>query len=445
MSQQFDGIVRWRGEPGYETARTTGFNGRVPERFPDVIVGAASEEDLVRAVALARDRGLSVTTRSGGHSWSAAFLRDGGVLIDLSRMRDATIDAAARTAVVQPGITALDLDRRLRQDGLFFPVGHCGSVALGGFLLWGGVGFNSRRWGPACASVRGVDVVTADGRMVHADEHHDADLFWAARGSGHGFFGVVARFHLALYKRPQAIRVSRYVYPIEHLDEVVRWFSEITPTISPSVEPMLIAMRGLTGGDAPGVMVLAPCITHTATEATEALSILESCPVRAAAVMCEADIATDLDALFAASATQYPQGARFAADNLWSDASADDLLPGVRQIVATLPDAPSHMMWLGWGAEQELPDMAFSIQAKTYIAVYAVYRDPARDGDNQAWVTRSMERMEPFTKAVALGDENIAARPFRFLADGNRRRLDEVRAAWDPGGVFHGYLGEPPG
>src|SRR5665213_2113244 len=144
----FDGAVHRRVDPGYEAARCRGFNRRIPDRFPDVIVDAASDEDLVRAVLLARDRGLKVSARSGGHSWSAAFLRDGGVLIDLSQMRDVTVDRGTRTAVAQPGITSAELDRRLRAEGLFFPGGHCGSVALGGFLLWGGVGFNSRVVGP---------------------------------------------------------------------------------------------------------------------------------------------------------------------------------------------------------------------------------------------------------------------------------------------------------
>ena len=139
------------------------------EPLSDVVVQAQNEQDVVSAVRLARQRGFKVAVRSGGHSWAAAFLRDGGMLIDVSRMRSFTVDSASRTASLQPGLLGTELNRSLRQHDLFFPTGHCMTVGLGGFLLQGGFGWNSRLWGPACVSVTSVDVVTAEGELVHAD------------------------------------------------------------------------------------------------------------------------------------------------------------------------------------------------------------------------------------------------------------------------------------
>ena len=135
----------WRGDPGYERARRNAVaNGRKPNRFPDVIVRAQTDKDVVEAVRLANTHDLKIGIRSGGHSWAASFLRDGGMLLDLSQMTDFSIATTERTATVRPAVRGADLDLALRNYGLFFPIGHCLPVTLGGFLLQGGFG-----WTPA--------------------------------------------------------------------------------------------------------------------------------------------------------------------------------------------------------------------------------------------------------------------------------------------------------
>ena len=183
----FDGTLLRRGEEGYEAARRGAvWNARTPDRHPEAIVLAASEADAVAAVRLARERGLTVTVRSGGHSWAGNHLRDGSVLIDLSALRGHEVDEANMTARVQPGCRGNELLAALGERGLFFPAGHCPGVGLGGYLLQGGYGWNGRLHGPACMSVEAIDVVTADGELVRADENENADLLWAARGAGPG-------------------------------------------------------------------------------------------------------------------------------------------------------------------------------------------------------------------------------------------------------------------
>src|SRR5215212_1854568 len=201
---ELTGTVLRHGDPGYEAARRECvWNGRIAGRFPELIVQAERDEDVVTALAMARERDLAVGVRSGGHSWAGSHLRDGGMLLDVSRLAGVSVDAAAATAAVGPGVRGSDLVATLREHDLFFPVGHCQGVALGGYLLQGGFGWLSRIFGPACVSVTAVDVVTADGTLVHADERSHSDLLWAARGAGPGFFGVVTRFHLALHPWPR--------------------------------------------------------------------------------------------------------------------------------------------------------------------------------------------------------------------------------------------------
>lgn len=181
----FEGILLRRGDLGYDRARADAvWNGLTPERFPEAILQAAAERDIPLALAWARAAGLRVSTRSGGHNWSGSQLRDGGLLIDLSRLRHCSVDPVSATAEVGPAVTGTDLVEALAPHDLAFPVGHCPSVAVGGFLLSGGLGWNSRVWGPACADVLEIRAVTADGRTVICSETENADLFWAARGAG---------------------------------------------------------------------------------------------------------------------------------------------------------------------------------------------------------------------------------------------------------------------
>ncbi len=158
------GVVLGREDEGYEAARrATMWNARTPERYPELIVRARDEDDVLEAVRLARSRGLKLAIRSGGHSWAGNHVRDGGLLLDLSALREATIDADAMTAAVEPGCPGTVLLGALAEHDLFFPGGHCNGVALGGYLLQGGFGWNGRVHGPACQSVLAIDVVTAAG------------------------------------------------------------------------------------------------------------------------------------------------------------------------------------------------------------------------------------------------------------------------------------------
>ena len=446
MNVELDGEALERGDDGYEAARrATLWNTRVPQRYPDVIVRAAGEDDVVAAVRMARERGMRIAVRSGGHSWSGNHVRDGGLLLDLSGMQDMSVDAGAMKAMVGPACHGTRLLERLAEDNLFFPVGHCVGVGVGGYLLQGGFGWNGRVHGPACASVEALDLVTADGELVHASESENADLLWAARGAGPGFFAVVTRFHLRLYERPRFVANAAYLFPGEELEAVFRWLHAIGPRLARFLELNAIVHRDEQGELE--IVVAAPVLAASEHEARDALAVLEECPLldRAKAVMPFAS--GEMEHLFAGVHAAYPDEHRYTADNMWTHAPIEELLPGLKRIAETMPPAPTHMLWMNWGPgatpAAERPNMAFSVEDDTYIAVYGVWEDPAEDERYATWVTERMREMEALSTGVQLADENLGCRPARFVSDENLRRLDEIRAARDPDRRFHPWLGRP--
>jgi FAD/FMN-containing dehydrogenase len=443
----FEGEVLLRGDDGYPRAREDSLaNRRRPGRHPEAIVRARSAADVVAAVRLARERGWQVDVGSGGHSWSGSHLHDGGLLIDLAAMRGFEVDAGAMTATAEPGLPGSALAAALAEDGLFFPTGHCIGPALGGYLLQGGFGWNSRALGPACMSVTRIEAVTVDGEHVVADEEENPELFWAARGSGPGMPAIVTRFHLALSPLPPAQIGNAYIFPIEALDELMAWAHEVGPNVPTSIEMMVFIGRHLTGGGEPGLQLVAPALADSAEQAHADLAVIEACPLLDRALVAVERQATDVRDLTAASALTYPEEHRYAVDNIWTSAGAEELLPGLRRIAATIPAAPTHMMWMNWSpaAGPERPDMAYSVEDDVYVALYGVWKDRADDAEFASWATERMREMEHLSSGIQLADENLARRPDRFLRPEKVERLEAVRRHYDPEGLLAAYNTKEP-
>src|SRR5689334_19640310 len=234
----------WPGDDGFEEAAVGRvFNARRPDWRPAAVMPASSEDDAVEAVRVARGRGLRVSVRSGGHSWAAWGVRRDAVLIDLGGLQEMTYDPSSGIATVSPAVQGGgQFAPFLESHGRMFPGGHCTTVGLGGFLLQGGQGWNSRRWGWACENVAAVDVVTADGSLVRADSEQNSDLYWAARGSGPGFFGVVTRWHLKTYERPLMTH-DTWTFRVEDTAPLLAWLHDLMPQLGVAVEPVVAATR----------------------------------------------------------------------------------------------------------------------------------------------------------------------------------------------------------
>src|SRR5258708_5464089 len=395
----FQGQVYWRGDDGYEQERVGRvFNGRKPDRYPAAILKAAHEEDVIAGVRLARERGLKVPVGSGGHAWVAGTVRDDALLINAAGMRETSLDIGIPTVRVSPAVTGGELNPFLAQYGLMFPGGHCPTVGLGGFLLQGGMGWNCRGWGWACESIEAIDVVTADGRLVRADESQNAELLWAARGSGPGYFGVVTRFHLKVRPIPKAITQSTYIYPKEFFDEVMRWTYEIHPLLAPTVEVVLLGATvplppevEHVGG--PVVAVHGIAFADTREEAVEALAPYETFPLVSKSLWRQVAIPTSLALAYKDQRRANPAKHRSLVDNIWTNAGADDVVPTMRDAFVTLPTEKSFSLWFGMAPQRQLPDMALSLQADVYFASYVISEDETADETGRAWLAARRRRL----------------------------------------------------
>ncbi|WP_204809243.1 FAD-binding oxidoreductase [Mycobacterium riyadhense] len=435
----------FRDADGYEEARRgTVWHQRVPERYPEVIVQAVDSDDIIASVRYARAHSLKVSVVSGGRSFAASHLRDGSVLLDVSCLDHAHIDAEKGLAVVGPGKGGSLLMADLQEQNLFFPGGHCTGVCLGGYLLQGGYGWNSRMYGPACESVVGVDVITADGEQIHCDADNHADLYWAARGAGPGFFGVVTSFYLKLYPRPGACGSSVYVYPFELADEVFTWARAVSAEVDPRVELQALASRGEPNVaiDVPVISFLAPVFADSDEEAEKAVALMDSCRVAEQALVKVPYRPTDLPTWgYGFAMSHYLSDHHYAVDNMWTSASAEDLLPGIRTILDTMPPHPAHFLWLNWGPCPPRQDMAYSVEADIYLALYGSWKDPADEVKYADWARSNMVAMSDLAVGIQLADENLGQRPARFASDAAMAKLDRVRSEYDPDGLFNSWMG----
>jgi FAD/FMN-containing dehydrogenase len=441
--------LRWSGGEGYEQARRDAvWNGRKPTRRPAGIVLAQDADDVVAAVALARTRGLPVSVRAGGHSTSAAGVREGALLIDVSGLASLDIDARSRTAIVGPGVLGRDLDVALDPLGLFFPHGHCSTVAVGGFLLGGGLGWNWRAYGPGCTLIQAVDVVTAAGETVRADESQNSDLYWAARGAGPGFFGVVTAVHLKLPPKPAVIRATAHNYPLAASGELLGQLHGIRHEMSPIVDQVLSVTQHVTHSPhGPTMLLGAIAFADSEGEADEALAPLTNAIAREKAIWRSDPTAVGSLLDLTETDRMYPPGLRYAHDNIMSNAPATALVPALDAAFSSLPTPRSHINWMNLAGGPELPDMAFSLLGDVMIEVVAVWDDPSQDTQMQAWVTDHTRALEPMAMGSQMSADAMAARglgPAPYFSTDALARLDAVRGRWDPDCRFVSFLLDQP-
>jgi len=190
------------GDDGYDKARTVVAGG--VDRRPAVIVKVADIDDVDNVVRLARDTGMELAVRSGGHSGAGHSVTEGGIVLDLSDLKGLDIDVEGRTAWAETGLTAAEVTEALGRHGLAVGFGDTGSVGIGGITLGGGVGYLVRKFGLTIDDLLAAEVVTADGRRLLVDAENHPDLFWAIRGGG-GNFGVVTRFKYRLHDLPETL------------------------------------------------------------------------------------------------------------------------------------------------------------------------------------------------------------------------------------------------
>ncbi len=420
------------------------WNGRKPDAAPAVIVRAKGAADVQAAVRYAAANGLKVSARSSGHNFSGIAMQD-GVVIDLSAMTAIHIDIAARRADVQPGAKNLAMAAALTDAGLAFPLGHCGDVSMGGYLLGGGLGWNAGEWGIACHSVESADVVMADGSLIRASATENEQVFWALRGAGPAFFGIVTRYRLRLQPLPKAITVSMWAYPIARVADVTRWMTacaavlpahtEFTLSLAPAPAPM------------PDAKLATAVLTIFADSMEVAGRITSEVGAWApeGALMHQGPNPVSFGILYGIIDQHFPDGARYGVDSAWgTDAAA--MLPAMARMVETAPSRMSGALAAFYPASavihQQMPDTAFSMFAPVLGLVHGLWTDPAEDALHLNWLRTGMDSFAPATKGHYVGEADLA-RPGhlqRCYSGPARARIEVLRASYDPKGLFSGRV-----
>jgi len=444
-----------RQDPDYEVWRQAMvWHMSKPKRYPDMIVQATSEKDVIAAVKYAAKNKLKIAVRSGGHNSNGSSLRDGGLLIDVSAMDAIRIDEARQIASIQPGVRSLDLVKAAREKGLSFPVPHCPSVGLGGFTLGGGIGWNwAQRGGMATFSIVGAEIVTADGRLLHASPKENPDLYWAVRGVGPGFFGVVTRLHLKLYPVPRAIMASSYIFPLAELETATSALDAIRKEHDVGrVELIMVLMHHPEApADAPPEKSKICFFTAFVFEDSEqqARQALQPFAQSALATNCLVKMENqpfDFEGLYEHYfSLNDPAGrcARYAVDNVLTN-QGSKTLAALAEHFREAPTRDCHVL-AGFNLNtRTAPDSCFSWEVDCYVGCYAIWDDEQDDARNFAWLNQSLPLMDPFAEGHYINEVEGRGHPERFrqcFNDANWLRLQNLRQHYDPQGLFHHYLG----
>jgi FAD/FMN-containing dehydrogenase len=239
FSAGIGGSLLFPGDDGFAEA-TLLWNGMIKKR-PAMAVQAADKEDIVRTIGFARDHGLLLSVRGGGHNIAGLAICDGGLTLDMSKLNDVEVDIDARLVRVGPGCNLGDVDRATQEHGLATTLGFVSETGVAGLTLGGGFGYLSRRFGWTVDDLEEVEIVTADGAVHRASRSENEDLFWALRGGG-GNFGVVTEFVFRLHEVGPQVTAGLIAWPATEADGVLDLYRTLTAS-APSELTAVVLMR----------------------------------------------------------------------------------------------------------------------------------------------------------------------------------------------------------
>ena len=433
------GRVIWPGDPEYEAARQT-FNTRIA-RFPAGIVVCSSGEDVQNAVRWARQQGIPLCARSGGHSYEALSTLDDALVVDVGGLTEVVVDAARGEAVVGAGVRMLDLYRRLGDFGVTIPGGTCPGVGIAGLTLGGGIGFLSRQYGLTCDTLVAVDLVDASGDLLRASEEEHADLFWALRGGGGGNFGICTAFTFRIHPISD-VGVFTITWPWDDVAEVIdtwqRW--------APFTDDRLTASLGIAATGA-GSFSAAGQFTGVAAELPSLVAPLLMAGSPGSPVI------ETLPFLVAAERFAGPPSAGIPFKN--ASAFVTEPLPptAIVTLVDGLRAAPtvSNLVGLfplgGQVAAVGPRATAFAHRGALFDLQYQAYWwNAAEEGVDLTWVRDLRAAMAPYTSGAYVNyiDADLPDWDTAYYGK-NLARLARVTSRYDPDNVFNGPRSIPHG
>ena len=447
---RISGPVTWPGDPGYDEARQT-FNGTI-DRRPAVIVGCRTVDDVVVAARVAREAGLSIAVRGGGHGVAGHAMADGALVVDLRLMRSVEVDPVRRRARVAGGALWEDVDRATLQHGQATTGGTFGDTGVGGLTLTGGIGYLMGTAGFSCDNVVRAQVVTADGSVVVAGEGGDPDLLWALRGGG-GNFGVVTEFEFALHPLGP-IHVGGFAVHLDNVEDALEQAAIVAREAPP--ELVLLAVGPTTQtrpqGHEPAAgpveyLRLAGVYQGELAAAESALAPLYDLPgVVRAVVPATYDVVQGLTGII-------PFGLR----HYWKGYFVRDLdRATIGSVVESMRGVPEGLSFLlleaiGGQARQEPEGGASFGQrlARWNVSALGIWEDTTDDAAHIAWVRRTADGLRP-SSLTGAGYGNYAPvdetneRIRAGFGEERYARLRAIKRRYDPDNVFRHNLNIPP-
>jgi FAD/FMN-containing dehydrogenase len=435
LSATFAGRLLQPGDAGYDDARRV-HNGLI-DRQPALIARCHGAADIADALHLGREAGLEISVRGGGHNVAGRAVADGGLMIDLAEMKGIHVDPDARTVRAQGGVIWRELDRESAVHGLATTGGQISTTGIAGYTLGGGLGWLMSKFGLAADNVLSVELVTADGKVLHVTEESHPDLFWAVRGGG-GNFGIAASLEYQLHPL-STVYGGLIAHPFEAARDVFRAFREFTATASDDASAVAAVVHAPDGS---GMKLAALLVFHTGSidEAEAELKpLLEfgSPLMSQVGPMPYPTMNTLLDA-------GYPKGAL----NYWKSSfleSLDDEL--IELIVDAFAATPSIMnailveFFHGAVTRVGVSDTPVPHREVGYnVLLPTEWLDPADSDKNIAWTRKAFAALEPYfvsRRWLNYFSDDDAADAVRAAYGPNYERLVEVKTKYDPDNVFH--------
>jgi FAD/FMN-containing dehydrogenase len=436
LAKTFGGKLLQPGNAGYDEARKV-HNGLVDKR-PALIACAKGTADIVDAVNLARKFGLEIAVRGGGHNVAGRATVDKGLMIDLAGMKGIHVDAKSRTVRAQGGVTWGEFNRETQVHGLAVTGGLISSTGIAGLTLGGGLGWLMGKHGLSLDNLVSAEVVTADGKVVTASVAENADLFWALRGGG-GNFGVVASLEFRLHPVGPLVTGGLAAHPFAKSREVLQYYRGLTQ----SLPDEFVAFSSLGyAPDGSGAKLAALIVAHCGDLAAGEAAMK---PVKAFGLPVM-DVIGPIP--YSTLNTMLDDGNPRGALNYWKSSFLAELSDAaIDTMIAFFDKCPAPMGALllehfhGAACRVAVGDTAFPHRAEGYnFLVLAQWMDPATTAACTTWARETYDAMKPFTGpgrySNYLGDDDTADVAAATYGP-NYRRLQKVKAKYDPGNIFH--------
>ena len=436
LRKTFTGQLLQPNDPGYDEARKV-HNGLIDKR-PALIARCRGVADVIDAVNLGHDLGLEVAVRGGGHNVAGRATVDNGLMIDLATMKGIHVDSSRKTVRAQGGVTWAELNRETQLHGLAVTGGVVSTTGIAGLTLGGGIGWLMSKYGLALDNLVSVDLVLADGRVVTASNNDNADLFWAVRGGG-GNFGVATSFEYGLHPVGPTITGGIVAHPIDHARDALRFFRDCTASLPDELTMVAGLIHAPDGsGSKLAGMVACHCGSLDAGEAAmRPLKSFGSPVLDALGPMPYCQLNGMLDA-------GYPKG----AFNYWKSSFLAQLSnDAIDIIVESFARCPTPMCQMlieylhGAATRVGVSDTAFPVRAEGYnFLVLGQWTDRAISDRCIAWTRQTYADMAPFfatARYVNYLDEDDLGDPVAAAYGPNYRRLQQLKAKYDPDNFFH--------